>query len=500
MRTGGSLCATTRSVSCVFHSTSASAAAKVIPSKHHKPSVPTDGRSWAEIQQHCYPELIEALKTSFAKNPSEVQILATQAIMNNSPTIINSPTGTGKTLSYLIPCFQDAMVRNQIAEKIARDEPLTEAEEPLKHFAKHPSALILVPSKDLVDQVFSMAQPFAKKLGVPVYKVDISKAHTQTAPGIWISTAQILESRNEEFIYERIMPKLRYLVVDEADFVLDTNTKLALKLVRKLKLIRKRNMGPLLPVFAGATMPDGGRGTSSQVIAHHLKKYNLQTVKTFGTHAVGKNITQEFIPIAQDEKEHIEMIADAIKDNKARKILVFTNYINSTEILYTALKKRLPKTTSLMKCSKGENTLNEFKKQSPHQKTVLITTDMAARGLDVPDIDLVIQADFALNAIVYLHRVGRTGRFGRPGHVVSFFSPENNLQSRIKEHVESELPLERLFSRRRMFTKKIKKERRRKNAAAMGAEGGDAEFNSSEEDDDSQSEGEYFDSDDEPEK
>ncbi|KAG2499282.1 hypothetical protein HYH03_002860 [Edaphochlamys debaryana] len=92
------------------------------------------------------------------------------------------------------------------------------------------------------------------------------------------------------------------------------------------------------------------------------------------------------------------------------------------------------------------------------QGTVMVCTDAAARGLDVADIGHVIQADFAPNAIDFIHRIGRTARAGREGRVTSLFRDRNRpLVDVLRDYVEQGVPLEAAFSRARSFTKKMRK-------------------------------------------
>ena len=89
---------------------------------------------------------------------------------------------------------------------------------------------------------------------------------------------------------------------------------------------------------------------------------------------------------------------------------------------------------------------------------VLVCTDGAARGLDLPHVTHVVQADFAPNAVDFLHRVGRTARAGRAGAVTSLYSPESEpLVYAIRDAVEAGQPVEGAFSRNRSFSKKFKK-------------------------------------------
>ena len=107
--------------------------------------------------------------------------------------------------------------------------------------------------------------------------------------------------------------------------------------------------------------------------------------------------------------------------------------------------------------------------------TVLVCTDAAARGLDIPAVSHVVQAEFARTAVDFLHRAGRTARAGQSGRVTSLYSvggAEEALVSRVQAAVEEGAPMERCFSRRRSFRKRIKRQAREAEAAAREAEEG----------------------------
>ena len=86
---------------------------------------------------------------------------------------------------------------------------------------------------------------------------------------------------------------------------------------------------------------------------------------------------------------------------------------------------------------------------------VLVCTDLAARGLDIPNVEHVVQFEFATNVVQYLHRLGRTGRAGGPGRVTHFYDPSSELQALIKSATEAGTNLDESFSRKRGFRKKV---------------------------------------------
>lgn len=95
---------------------------------------------------------------------------------------------------------------------------------------------------------------------------------------------------------------------------------------------------------------------------------------------------------------------------------------------------------------------------SPESNLVMVSTDAAARGIDLPRVTHVIQADFVANAIEFLHRVGRTARAGRSGKVTSLYGPADAvLAEALRQYIEAGQPVEECFSRNRSFSRKVKR-------------------------------------------
>lgn len=139
------------------------------------------------------------------------------------------------------------------------------------------------------------------------------------------------------------------------------------------------------------------------------------------------------------------------------RTMVFANTVEAVEsvakILHTAGIQCFcyHRNTSLEESTKN---LVDFRERGG----VLVCTDAAARGLDIPNISHVIQAEFASSAVDFLHRVGRTARAGQPGLVTSLYSDQNrDLVAAVQEAEKLGKPVETAFSRKRSFRNKIKK-------------------------------------------
>jgi len=217
-------------------------------------------------------------------------------------------------------------------------------------------------------------------------------------------------------------------------------------------------------IYVAATMPtEGDHTVGADIAAAHPKAVWLSG------HALhqgqGASVTHNWVQLssASVEERHAaaaEVIrTDALLSQGQGRVLVFTKDIASAEATAAALSSAL--SIPVLKYHKEVPPLDRSQALdtiSTKQGVILVATDAAARGLDLPDISHVIQADFASSAIDFLHRVGRTARAGKSGKVTSLYNEDNAmLVGAIKEAIKEGVPVEGAFSRNRSFKKKVRK-------------------------------------------
>jgi len=236
-------------------------------------------------------------------------------------------------------------------------------------------------------------------------------------------------------------------------------------------------------VFAGATMPysDAPRAKYAlNYIKHWVQPLNV--IKTKNTHTALHNIHISYQDITQDVKfeQLVESVLRWSEDSNDQKfrVLVFVDHVTTLEQIHTRMYSEdylnvsnsfLPRLRNFQKTWNGSvhvvhgnmipqqrsNVLSEFSSQ---QRSILLTTDVAARGLDF-DVDAVIQYDFPKDVVKFLHRIGRTGRMGKPGKVLNFITASDVLMSTlIRDAVVSGQTLDDLFSRRRGLQRRIQRQ------------------------------------------
>ncbi|KAJ1266347.1 hypothetical protein BS78_08G144100 [Paspalum vaginatum] len=242
---------------------------------------------------------------------------------------------------------------------------------------------------------------------------------------------------------------------------------------RDWRRVRKMYRRSKQYVFVAATLPQSGKKTAGGV----LKRMFPDAVWVSGTylHRHNPRLERRWIEVTSDTQ--VEALLDAVKyglksevhdaNDFPRRTMVFTNTVEAANSVSEILRRvGIPCILYHRESSLEEraNNLQSFRENGG----VLVCTDAAARGLDVPNVYHVIQAEFAACAVDFLHRVGRTARAGRSGIVTSLYTEASrDLVRAVRQAEELAQPVERAFSRKRSFRNKLKKQALQKREASL---------------------------------
>lgn len=217
-------------------------------------------------------------------------------------------------------------------------------------------------------------------------------------------------------------------------------------------------------IFVAATLPENGKRTAGG----ELKRLFPEATWVSGhyLHRHNPRLEQKWIEVTVDTQ--VDVLIDAINhksktlnsNNELSRTMVFANTVEAVEAVAQVLHgKGIECYCYHSESSLEERTRNlvDFKEKGG----VFVCTDAAARGTDIPNVSHVIQAEFATSAVDFLHRVGRTARAGQPGLVTSMYNESNrDLVSAVCQAENLCEPVEKAFSRKRSFRKKLKKQGR----------------------------------------
>ncbi len=364
------------------------------------------------------PEILKALVASGYTTPTPIQAQAIPLVLEGCDLMAGAQTGTGKTAAFVLPMLQKLLPHASSSTSPAR----------------HPvRALILVPTRELAIQVEQSVKTYAKhcKLRSLVVfgGVDIKTQtpHLKTGVEILVATPGRLldhiEMKSVQF------NQVQMLVLDEADRMLDMGFMPDLKRILALLPKQRQNL------MFSATFSNEIKKLS----AEFLTKPRL--IEVARSNASAENITQKVYLVAQEDK-HV-LLAQLLRGSDASQVLVFTK----TKIAASRLSRQLQKEGVAADAIHGDKSqlermqaLDAFKQG---KVTVLIGTDVAARGLDIDQLPMVINYEIPHAPEDYVHRIGRTGRAGASGKAISLVSPEEEKYLKeIEKLIKCEIPKE----------------------------------------------------------
>jgi ATP-dependent RNA helicase RhlE len=352
------------------------------------------------------PALLDILEKLGITTPTPIQSQAIPSGVEGKDIVGIAQTGTGKTLAFGIPLIQT----------LARSKGM---------------GLVLLPTRELALQVDVELAKIGRPLGLRTAVLIGGQAMgpqlsaIRRNPHCIIATPGRLNDHLEQKTIS--LSKVNVLVLDEADRMLDMGFQPQIERIIKHVSPERQTM------LFSATLPH----PIMKIATHHMKLPIRIEVAPQGT--ASENVTQEFFIVRKDEKN------DLLKKTLEKfsgSLLVFTRTKHGARKVsrliqsfgHTANELHSDRTLGQRK-----NALEGFKNGTYR---VLVATDIAARGIDVKGIELVVNFDLPGNAEDYVHRIGRTGRAGAQGHAISFALPEERHDIRdIERLIKKELPV-----------------------------------------------------------
>lgn len=332
-------------------------------------------------------QTLRALQERGYKHPTPIQAEAIPMGLKGIDFIGQSQTGTGKTMAFSIP----------IVEQIDMD-------------LKKIQALILCPTRELAVQVSNEINILCKKMGIKSMAVyggeSIERQIKDLRRDIQIvvgTPGRILDHIRRRTIK---LENVSFAVLDEADEMLDMG------FIEDIESILSMTREDRQSMLFSATMPDQIKELSQKYLT------NPEIIRIKSKQVTVDKIEQYYIKVRNVDKP--EVLSRIIKLEIARKSMVFCNTKRMVDELTFEMQRRGYSVEGLhgdMKQQKRDSVMNRFKKG---HIDILIATDVAARGLDIDDVDVVFNYDLPLDEEQYVHRIGRTGRAGRDGKSYSF--------------------------------------------------------------------------------
>ncbi len=359
-------------------------------------------------------ELLNAISEQGYTTPTPVQKQAIPHILNGKDVLAGAQTGTGKTAGFTLPLLQRLM----------------------ENFNPHQNprrirALVLVPTRELAAQVLESIQTYGKHLPLTAEMIvggaSINMQIRQLRHGcdiIVATTGRLCDHMHERQIN---LSSVEILVLDEADRMLDMGFLPDIKRIMG-NLPRQRQS-----LLFSATYSAQIKALASQLLQ------NPVAVEVAKPNVTAENVSELVYGIAKEHKR--ELLSYLIGSNNWQQVLVFVRTKHGAD----RLEKQLITDGIRSAALHGDKTQGARTKALDFFKTgkvsVLVATDIAARGLDIDNLPHVVNYDLPQVPEDYIHRIGRTGRAGSNGSAISLVSPEEaHLLLEIEKLLKRHLP------------------------------------------------------------
>ncbi|MGL4388444.1 MAG: DEAD/DEAH box helicase [Brevinema sp.] len=353
-------------------------------------------------------DIFRAIEDLGYKNPTMIQSKSLPIILEGNDIIGQAHTGSGKTIAFGIPALMSMDI----------DDPNTQI-------------LIMCPTRELANQVADEIGKIAthrRKLKiVPVYggtSIDRQIKSLKRGAHIVVGTpGRIIDHLDRGTLS---LDKIKMVILDEADRMLDMG------FVDDMKNILAKSPTTRQTIMFSATMP--------KQIAEIAKRFQKEpiSVKIANSQLTAPRVEQFSLEISEHQK--LEATMRIIKIENPRLSLIFCNTKRKTDEVVSELQAHGIFADGLhgdMKQAQRDSVLQKFRQGTIE---VLVATDVAARGLDVDDVDLVINYDFPQDPEQYVHRIGRTGRAGREGKSYAFIGRRDKFQLKIVQRLTKTEP------------------------------------------------------------
>ena len=364
------------------------------------------------------------------KEPTEVQKYVIPQILKNKNVIAISKTGTGKTASFCLP----------ILSELSKDP-----------FGLY--AIILEPTRELVLQVEEKLKLFSTGFNLRMCSIIGGEDYTSQLqeldkiPHIIIATPGRLVSFLENN-YVKLIQNLRYFVMDEFDQLLDETIKpdidkiitylpddritlffsaTIMQTKEELKKYIGKNDKDEIYYYNNNTdekLEDILKNDDNKLNKEKNNEKNIKNKKIIPLkikNRINEDVTLKYILVPQKLKEHY-LLYLLRNRYKGTNTLIFVNHVKQCDFLYNLCKLFEIKVSHLHSKMTQKNRREDLQKFKGSISNILISTDLASRGLDIRQCDLVINFDIPLSTLTFIHRAGRTGRIGNKGLCISFVS------------------------------------------------------------------------------
>lgn len=357
-------------------------------------------------------QILNALDERGIQEPTEIQQKAIPQILAGHDIIGIAQTGTGKTAAYLLPLLYKVKYPQGVM----------------------PRALILAPTRELVIQIHDAITEFGKYTGL---------RHTALFGGTGITTQieavkeglDIVVATPGRFIdiYRKQVvgvKEIKTLILDEADRMMDMGFMPQIRTILEILPRKRQNL------LFSATMPQ-----KVENLSHEFLEFPIKIEITPQSTPV--ETVEQSLFLVPNLKTKINLLQHLLSEDKIfTKIIVFTRTRHTADNIFKFLKRKTANEVRVIHANKDQNSrLNAMNAFREGEVRILVSTDVAARGIDISDVSHVVNFDVPILYEDYVHRIGRTGRAKASGKAITFANPaEENHIREIEALIRMKIP------------------------------------------------------------
>jgi ATP-dependent RNA helicase RhlE len=347
--------------------------------------------------------IFAGLKSSISKlgykKPTDIQFKSIPHILKGEDVLAIAQTGTGKTAAFAIPILH-----------IVQDKKIKGRKDGIR-------CLVMAPTHELALQINEVFKTLGKNLKVITFCIhggvdqDPQKEKLNKGVDILIATPGRLFDLVSQG--DLILDRVEILVLDEADHMLD------LGFIKDIQDLMRHIPKKRQTLFFSATINEKIKKLAYSLVSNAIR------IQISPKDPVAKNIEHAVAFIEMDDKRFF--LEDMIRNNEGSKILIFVR----TKVRAERVKNAMDRVSIISDTIHSDKVQEEreriMKNFRKGELSILIATDISARGIDIPNVDYVINYDLPESSENYVHRVGRTGRGNQKGQAVSFCSKEEKV-------------------------------------------------------------------------
>ncbi|MES2186446.1 MAG: DEAD/DEAH box helicase [Pseudomonadota bacterium] len=340
-----------------------------------------------------------------------IQAQAIPVVIQGRDVMGAAQTGTGKTAAFALPLLQ-----RMLKHENASTSP-----------ARHPvRALVLLPTRELADQVAQQVKLYAKytnlRCAVVFGGMDMKPQTLELKKGVEVLVATPGRLLDHIEAKNAVLNQVEYVVLDEADRMLDIGFLPDLQ--RILSYLPKSRTTLLF----SATFSSEIKRLAGSYLQDPI------TIEVARSNATASTVEQHFYSINEEDKRRA--LHQVLRQRGIKQAFVFVNSKLGCARLARSLEREGLNTTALHGDKSQDERLKALDAFKKGEVDLLVCTDVAARGLDIKDVPAVFNFDIPFNAEDYVHRIGRTGRAGASGLAVSFVGADSRNDARLAADIE----------------------------------------------------------------